>query len=143
MKQRSVAILFIVYEWLFRFFSAAKMKACASPGNPHFKGGQGDELHNEKRGKKRVYRVIHAREALQNLILTDWQTVQRPQHLLEDQQRNEQQGIDPDIAGSESEHTVQIGAAEATQIVPRHQFEGEEDEEQQPGVGAAIEIGGP
>ena len=37
------------------------MKARTSPGNPHFKGGQGDELHNEKRGKKRVYRVIHAR----------------------------------------------------------------------------------
>lgn len=74
------------------------MKARTSPGNPHFKGGQGDELHNEKSGKKRVYRVIHAREALQNLILedwqtlakaqnlilTDWRTVQRPQHLSED-----------------------------------------------------------
>ena len=54
------------------------MKACASPGNPHFKGGQGDELHNEKRGKKRVYRVIHAREALQNLILTDCRLLQWP-----------------------------------------------------------------
>ncbi|ETK01285.1 hypothetical protein N425_10595 [Tannerella sp. oral taxon BU063 isolate Cell 2] len=78
MKQRSVAILFIVYGWLFWFFSAAKMKACASPGNPHFKGGQGGELHNEKRGKKRVYRVIHAREALQNLILKDCRPLQRP-----------------------------------------------------------------
>ena len=52
------------------------MKARTSPGNPHFKGGQGGELHNEKRGKKRVYRVIHAWEALQNLILEDCRLLQ-------------------------------------------------------------------